>query len=527
MAIAYVRRRRNLANSRSIGWQLPLTYAGIALLAVLALSGLLVLTLRSHYSALERRYLEATAREMSRSMQRLYIDRDVLGSDSFQSVANGYSFLMHVRVRFMDADGQLIADSGEASAQSVISFDFQQPGLESQPQMDAGNTATFLRIERGISLEPSVALPPDGEPRYPINVAPEAMDRLAWGIMADQNHTNLRTNLVLHAEDGSVIGYVELSESPAFGGEIIRDVAGKAAVAGGIAVLLAGAVGWIVSRRISQPVLLLADTTRRMAEGDLSVRVALDRRDEFGLLAQGFNTMAERVETTVTTLRQFVADAAHEISTPITALRTNLELAAEEGTVEYQGDIQRALAELERLQLLAQGLLTLSRLESRDAERVRTPVDLAALARQMIERYASRAEQAGIDLALNDANGAVVIVQANEHQIMRVMDNLLDNALKFTPSGGTVTLDVENAPGAAVLRVSDTGIGIPEEDLPRLFSRFHRGRNTAAYPGSGLGLVITKAIVVEHGGQIAVESHAGGTRFTVRFPCGGEERQNT
>ena len=176
--------------------------------------------------------------------------------------------------------------------------------------------------------------------------------------------------------------------------------------------------------------------------------------------------------------------------------------------------------------MLTQGLLTLSRLESRDAERVRVPVDLAALAQQMVEGYASRAEQAGINLALNDGSGAAVIVQADEHQITRMLDNLLDNALKFTPPGGTVTLEVETAPDAAVLRVSDTGIGIPDEDLPRLFSRFHRGRNTAAYPGSGLGLVITKAIVVEHGGQIAVETHDG-TQFTVRLPREGEERQNT
>jgi signal transduction histidine kinase len=497
-------------------------------LAVLALSGLLLLTLRSHYSTLEKRYLEASAREMKRSVERIYGDRDLLDNDVFQSAVNVYSFLSHVRVRFMDADGQLIADSGETSEQNVLSFDVRGPQSGEKPQSGEGNGyETFLRIERGLSLDTPAGTPAEGGQRYPIDMPPEAIDRLAWGILTDQDRTNLRTTLTLHNENGVIIGYVELSESPAFGGEIIEDVAGKAAVAGGIAVLLAGAAGWIVSRRISQPVLLLADTTRHMAEGDLSVRVALDRRDEFGLLAQGFNTMAERVETTVTALRQFVADAAHEISTPITALRTNLELAAEDGSIEYQGDIKRALAELDRLQGLAQGLLTLSRLESRDAERVRLPVDLIVLSRQMIERFASRAEQAGVSMVLNAPQAAPLVVQADEHQIIRVLDNLLDNALKFTPSGGTVTLDVENVEGAAELRVSDTGIGIPEEDLPRLFSRFHRGRNTAAYPGNGLGLVITKAIVVEHGGQIAVETHDGGTKFTVRLPCDGHERHMT
>ena len=107
-----------------------------------------------------------------------------------------------------------------------------------------------------------------------------------------------------------------------------------------------------------------------------------------------------------------------------------------------------------------------------------------------------------------------------------MVDNLLDNALKFTPSGGTVTLGLEALDGGVELSIVDTGIGIPAEDLPKLFGRFHRGRNVGAYPGHGLGLVISQAIVEDHGGQITVASDGAGTRVKVRLPSDDPERRH-
>ena len=350
-------------------------------------------------------------------------------------------------------------------------------------------------------------------------------ERLLAGVISENEHTNLSVTLPLYDQNQTLLGYLDLSESPAFGSEIVNDVAEKAAVAGLIAVLLAGFAGWLTSRQISQPVLTLADATRHMAEGDLSVRVTLPRRDELGLLARTFNTMAERVENTVTTLKQFVADAAHEINTPITALRTNLELAAASANpADFRADLVRAQVELERLEKLTRGLLTLSRLEAHTTTPICEPLDLAALGRHMHECFASRAEQAGVAFTV-DVPPDPVTVPADEHQITRVLDNLLDNALKFTPAGGSVTLKLDELSGLARLSVTDTGIGIPAEDLPKLFRRFHRGRNAAAYPGNGLGLVITKAIVEEHNGQIKVESSSAGTRFTVTLPCDNKEKR--
>ncbi len=514
----------------SIRWRLPISYAGIALLAAVALGGVLLFTLQQHYDQLEREYLDASAASVAHSAERLYRDRDTLSDDVLQSSANIYAFLVKARVRLLDADRQIIADSGTLSDQDLISVDVRRPAFAAggpEPQPAGAGFETFLSIQPGPG-------DPEGEflagsedaPRYPFRFAPDAVDRLLAGFISGGSRTSLSVTVPLFGADNSLLGYLELSESPAFGTDIIRDVAEKAIVAGVVAVFLAAVAGWVASRQISRPVLALAETTQHMAEGDLSVRVRLKRRDEFGLLARTFNAMAERVENTVLTLQRFVADAAHEINTPITALHTNLELAASGGRpADFQADIARAQVELARLETLARELLTLSRLEARSPERLRAPLDLVALARQVFEHYASRAEQAGIALALN-APDTPLIIQADEQQIARMVDNLLDNALKFTPSGGTVTLGLEALDGGVELSIVDTGIGIPAEDLPKLFGRFHRGRNVGAYPGHGLGLVISQAIVEDHGGQITVASDGAGTRVKVRLPSDDPERRH-
>ncbi len=529
-------RESTLANPYSIRWRLPLSYAGIALLAVLVLGGMLLFTLQNHYNKLERRYLNGTAHAIVPGLEMIYADRAQLADDVFQTSADIFSFVVQARVRLLDVNRQVIADSGSMSEQDMISVDVRRPdqGAGEVPPPD-GRFETFLSIQgnsgasgevMGSGGEPNLLQDTAADrPRYPIGIPRGAVDRLLNGVISENEHTHQSVTLPLYDQNQTLLGYLDLSESPAFGSEIVNDVAEKAAVAGLIAVLLAGFAGWLTSRQISQPVLTLADATRHMAEGDLSVRVTLPRRDELGLLARTFNTMAERVENTVTTLKQFVADAAHEINTPITALRTNLELAAASANpADFCADLVRAQVELERLEKLTRGLLTLSRLEAHTTTPICEPLDLAALGRHMHECFASRAEQAGVAFTV-DVPPDPVTVPADEHQITRVLDNLLDNALKFTPAGGSVALKLDELSGLARLTVTDTGIGIPAEDLPNLFRRFHRGRNAAAYPGNGLGLVITKAIVEEHNGQIEVESSSAGTRFTVILPCDNKEKR--
>jgi signal transduction histidine kinase len=244
-----------------------------------------------------------------------------------------------------------------------------------------------------------------------------------------------------------------------------------------------------------------------MAAGNLSARSGIERQDEFGLLANSFNQMAESIEAKVAALRRFVADAAHELHTPLTALRTNLELVDGE-------NIPSAMEQVTRMDALTRSLLDLSQLEAIDSEIQFADVDLAALLWDLSEPYASRAEQAELSFNL-DIEPDPIIIKGDGNQLGTLIQNLLDNAIKFTPAGGQVNVNLNILDEAAQLRIADTGIGIPEEAMPHLFSRFHRGRNAAAYPGSGLGLAIVKTIADQHGASIRVESDSTSTVFVL------------
>jgi signal transduction histidine kinase len=257
-----------------------------------------------------------------------------------------------------------------------------------------------------------------------------------------------------------------------------------------------------------------------MTAGDLTARTAITSGDEVGTLAQSFNKMATRVEETIVTLRRFVADAAHELHTPLTALRTNLELlASEPSDLQRFAFAEQALAQVQRLETLTTDLLELSRLEAITSPAQKKPVNLTRMIQETSELYASQAEQLEIAFQL-DMPHDDIIVTADETQIRHALCNLLENALKFTPSPGSIGAGITcNNSGHLEIWVQDTGIGIPDDDLPQLFSRFHRGRNAAAYPGSGLGLAIVKAITDAHNGSITAEPLPSGTRFTLRLPA--------
>lgn len=254
-----------------------------------------------------------------------------------------------------------------------------------------------------------------------------------------------------------------------------------------------------------------------MAEGDLAARADVARRDELGILAGSFNQMAVQVEETITTLQRFVSDAAHEIHTPLTALRTNLELVRQEAGPGTEGYVVQAQAQAERLEVLTGGLLDLSRLESPAQPPKLIPVSLLPLLTELGELYASRAEQAGLAFEWSLPNTSVSVL-GEEAQLRAALTNLLDNALKFTPEGGRICLGCRQEARTAVLWVEDTGIGLLEADLPYLFERFSRGRNATAYPGSGLGLAIVKAIVDRHEGQVRAERMEQGSRFAITIP---------
>ena len=171
---------------------------------------------------------------------------------------------------------------------------------------------------------------------------------------------------------------------------------------------------------------------------------------------------------------------------------------------------------------MVSGLLDLSRVEATPIDQPKERIDLTSLLQQFAEAFASRAEQAERTFQL-DLGESPVFIEGNAGQIQRAVENLLENALKFTREGDTINLSLETQSDAALLRVTDTGIGIPATDLPRLFGRFHRGQNSSSLPGSGLGLAIVRAIVESHHGQVAARSEGigQGSSFSIRLPLAG------
>jgi signal transduction histidine kinase len=225
--------------------------------------------------------------------------------------------------------------------------------------------------------------------------------------------------------------------------------------------------------------------------------------------------MADQVEDIVTTLRRFVADAAHELHTPITTLGVNLELAKEEDK-NLRKYLTNAQSQVARLQTLVDNMLDLSRIEAGKLNPAK--FSITRLLEQVKEKYSPEAESRGILFTLELECPEEENLLGDLHQIRRAINNLVDNALKFTPRGGRVFIRFEAFEGFSRLIIQDTGMGIPIEDMPNIFQRFHRGRNAAAYPGSGLGLAIVKAILDQHKAEIELASNGNGTTVTVTFP---------
>jgi two-component system sensor histidine kinase BaeS len=278
-------------------------------------------------------------------------------------------------------------------------------------------------------------------------------------------------------------------------------------------------------RGITRPLNRLAAATRRIAEGNFSERVERAGSDAIGRLAESFNNMAASLARATDNQKQLIADISHELRSPITVLRSSLE-AMRDGLVEP--DEQHIAALHNRVLLTSRLVDDLQQLALADAGRLsinRQPVDLQALVELTTEMIGVQLEDAGIHLETGLA-GKLPLVQGDRHRIEQALLNLLSNALRHTPEGGTIAIRTHLADRDAVVSVCDTGPGVAEADVPYVFDRFYRAdasrdRETG---GSGLGLAIAKALVEAHEGRIWVENNArGGACFRFSLPTSGDE----
>jgi heavy metal sensor kinase len=286
---------------------------------------------------------------------------------------------------------------------------------------------------------------------------------------------------------------------------------------------VASVSGYWLAGRVLRPVRIIAETAQNLSEHDLHRRIELDLpADELGDLATTLNGMLGRLEAAFASLQRFTADAAHELRAPLALMRTEVEVALRAGV--ESNDARRVLetvnAEVHRLSRTADQLLLLARADAGVLEPLREEVDVTDLIEETAARWQPTLGERGIELRTSiPGEGGVVL--ADGGMLRRLLDNLLDNAARYTPSEGLIRLGGEAAPGGWVLSVADSGPGIDPALRPRVFERFTRadsarGRDTG---GAGLGLSLCAAIAELHGGTLALDETHRGARWVLFLPA--------
>jgi len=289
---------------------------------------------------------------------------------------------------------------------------------------------------------------------------------------------------------------------------------------GVLGLLLSLALGFAIARSISRPLEELVRVAEEFKRGNLEHRVRSHVGPDFSRLADALNGMADRIASLLERRQRFAADISHELRTPVTSIRGFVR-ALRDGVVPDK-DVPRYLriidGETTRLARLIDDLLQLSRLEAGRLDLRRTEIDPGELLEEAGERFREQAESWGVRLSVEHDEG-LPAVKADPERIDQILDNLVVNALRHVERGGNVTLEGRLREGSVELLVRDDGPGIPPEDLPFVFERHFRGRESTGMGGLGLGLAIARELARAHGGDVRAENHpAGGSVFTVVLP---------
>lgn len=334
----------------------------------------------------------------------------------------------------------------------------------------------------------------------------------------------LRVVTIPIAENGKMAGIVQVGSSLEGVEDALHQLLLILLIAVPAALLVASAGGLFLANKALRPVDAITQIARRIGSGDLSQRIRIKRaNDELGRLASTFNEMIAKLEKSFRQVKRFTADASHELKTPLTILRGEVEvgLKKKRGLKEYQRILASNLEEISRMSRIVEDLLTLSRADMGELTMEREEIELSTLAREVWEDLQMMAKKKRVQLKFMD--DGFTRVEGDPLFLRQLILNITENGLKYTPAGGEVALKVKGDRDQGVVRlfVSDTGVGIPQKDLKRVFDRFFRvdtarSRETG---GTGLGLSICQWIAHAHEGQIAVESTVGkGSTFTVTLP---------
>ena len=323
--------------------------------------------------------------------------------------------------------------------------------------------------------------------------------------------------------EGKLINLVQVGTSLEAVQETLRNLKIFLFTAVPSVLILAALFARFMARRALKPISRIIDTAREIGQGqELSKRIpVLKIKDELGQLALTFNEMMNRLENSFAQMRQFSSDASHELRTPLTVLKgqNELILSKQRKPEEYQEVISSNLEEINYMSKVLEDLFVLSKSDENQVNLDYKPVDLRALVEEVCKHAEILAEEKNIKIII--AFLELIEIQGDEVRLRQMVWNVLQNGIKYTQQGGELKISLQNEGDFALLTIQDTGIGIPEEDLPLIFNRFYRvdKARTRDEGGSGLGLSICRQIAEAHKGKIEVESKLGvGTRFKIRLP---------
>ncbi len=456
-----------------VRWRLALLYAALLAVSMVLFGGTLYVVLRQQlYISFDEQLLNQAALTLA-----AVDDEDDVPSlePSISSIPDGEYFL-----RVLDAEGRTTFETGG----NPISVPLEDH--------------VFAAALAGGS-EFSTALDEDGDEL-----------RLVSGPIRDEDAA------------GEITGVLQVGLDRTEIEETLSGLLTALALLGPAVLVLAAGGGYFLAGRALAPVATITDLAANIGAGDLRSRLNLDLPDdELGRLARTFDGMLARIDDAFERQRRFTGDAAHELRTPLSLMRSQVDfaLARQRSAAAYREALQAFDGDIDRMTALVSTLLTLARSDAGQLAPERVPFDLADTTHLVLEQYAPMAEEAGV--ALRDEAAPAPLV-ADEDLVVQLLVNLVDNALAHTPVGGTVTAGCRTEIGRVHLWVADTGEGIAPEHVGRVFDRFHRvdaGRSRAR-GGTGLGLAICKAIAEAHGGTISLTSRVGsGTRVEMVLPA--------
>src|SRR3954468_4402515 len=298
-----------------------------------------------------------------------------------------------------------------------------------------------------------------------------------------------------------------------------HSVPGVALAAVVVAVLASVGLAFLLARMLARPLAEVGAAARRIADGDYAARVPREGPEEIASLADSFNQMAESLERMEMMRRDFIANAAHELRTPLTNLQGYLEALRDGVITPDRATYDSLLDEAERLVRLSRSLDALAEGDAATGPPMLVDLDLAAAIRGAVDLALPTLERAGLTVAVDVPRA--LPARANADHLAQVLGSLLSNAARYTPPGGSVAVRAERRPSDLLVSISNTGDGIPPDDLDRVFERFYRVEKSRdrARGGAGIGLAIVKQLVEAEGGEVGAESRDGLTRFWFSLPA--------